>query len=204
MQDPARMAAWRLRRWAGPTAALGGVLWAAQAVIVASLPEGCVATDCDLPGRSMRDSSAAAPLSIVAAGLIALGVVDLVGRARHVGRFGMLGRFGVRAIAAGAALLVTGGLVQALFFGGDFPYMPLLVIPAGLALVIGFLLLGVAVRRARVLPRWAGTLLIVGTLAMLGFNDQDGRALLAVPFGVAWVATGYALWSGRGGQPVER
>lgn len=30
---------------------------------------------------------------------------------------------------------------------------------------------------------------------MLGFNDQDAQALMAIPFGIAWMAGGYALWS---------
>ncbi|MCA1848221.1 MAG: hypothetical protein LC704_04390, partial [Actinobacteria bacterium] len=58
--------------------------------------------------------------------------------------------------------------------------------------------LGLAVLQAKVLPRWAAVLLIVGTLAMLGFNDQNARALMAIPNGIAWVAVGYVLWSGRG------
>jgi hypothetical protein len=32
---------------------------------------------------------------------------------------------------------------------------------------------------------------------MLGFNDQNARALMAIPNGIAWVAVGYVLWSGR-------
>jgi uncharacterized membrane protein YgdD (TMEM256/DUF423 family) len=56
------------------------------------------------------------------------------------------------------------------------------------------LLLGVAVVGA-------GALLFVGALAMLGFNDQNWQALVAVPFGVAWVVAGYALWSS---EPAQR
>jgi hypothetical protein len=36
---------------------------------------------------------------------------------------------------------------------------------------------------------------------MLGFNDQDARALLAVPFGLAWIAVGCALWAERSERP---
>ena len=75
--------------------------------------------------------------------------------------------------------------------------MPLFVLPGVLALVAGFLLLGVAVLRAGVVPRWAGGLLVVGALALLGFNDQNAQALLAIPFGLAWMAIGAALWSGQ-------
>lgn len=71
---------------------------------------------------------------------------------------------------------------------------------AVLALILGFVLLGIAILVAGVLPRWAALLLIVGALAMLGFNEQTALALMAVPLGVAWVAVGYVLWSGAGAQ----
>ena len=61
------------------------------------------------------------------------------------------------------------------------------------------MLLSVAVLRARVLPRWAAILLMVGSLAMLGFNDQNWQALMAIPYGLAWMAVGYVLWSDREG-----
>ena len=123
-------------------------------------------------------------------------------RARGAGRLGPAGRAGLAVGLAGGALLLAGGGAQALLFGGDLPSMPLFVLPGVLALVAGFLLLGVAILRAGVLPRWAGVLLALGALSLLGFNDQNGQALLAIPFGLAWVATGYALWSGPGEQPV--
>jgi hypothetical protein len=74
--------------------------------------------------------------------------------------------------------------------------VPYFVIPGVLALVVGFVLLGIAVLLAGVLPRWTAVLLVVGSLAMLGFNDQNAQALLAIPNGIAWVAVGYVLWSG--------
>jgi hypothetical protein len=39
---------------------------------------------------------------------------------------------------------------------------------------------------------------------MLGFNDQNAQALLAIPNGIAWVAVGYVLWSGKGETVRER
>ncbi|MDQ3910704.1 MAG: hypothetical protein M3305_02750 [Actinomycetota bacterium] len=63
-----------------------------------------------------------------------------------------------------------------------------------LALIVGFVLLGVAV-----LPRWTAVLLIVGSLAMLGFNDQNWQALMALPNGLAWIGVGYTFWSEREG-----
>ena len=188
-----------LIRWGGPAAIMGGALWIAGAVITALKPEGCIGDECYLPGRSMREGSALdAGLSIAGVLLIALGAAAVVSRARASGRLGAWGSVGLIVGLAGVAVLLIAALVQALFYGGDFPYMPLFVLPGGLALVLGFLLLGIAVLRARVLARWAGVLLVIGALAMLGFNDQNAQALLAIPFGIAWVAIGFALRSERG------
>ena len=193
------MSAARLIHWSGPAAMLGGALWTAGAIITALKPEGCIGAECDLPGRSMREGGAVDAIVFIAGVLlIALGAAAVVVRARGAGRLGTLGRVGLLVGIAGAALLLIAGLVQAIFFGGDFPYMPLFVLPGGLALVVGFLLLGIAILRARVLPRWAGALLVIGALAMLGFNDQNARALLAIPFGIAWIAIGHALGSVEG------
>jgi hypothetical protein len=139
-----------------------------------------------------------ATLLLLAMLLLVVGVVGLVIRAREANRFGRLGKIGMAASAAGVAALIISSLVQAIFFAGDFPLMPYVFVPGGLALVVGLLLLGLAILRAGVLPRWVVALLIVGTLVMLGFNDQNARVLLAIPFGMAWVAMGYTVWSETG------
>jgi hypothetical protein len=71
--------------------------------------------------------------------------------------------------------------------------MPGFVIPAGAAITIGVILLGITILRSRVLPAWASWLLIIGALATLGQNDEDIRVLLLIPFGVAWLGIGYVL-----------
>ena len=190
----------RLVRWGGVAAMLGGALWAAWAILVARKPEGCVGSACDLPGRSVRGYGDLIPVLATAVLLLAAGVAGVVVRAQAAGRFGQLGRWGLTVGAAGAALLVTGLVVQGLFYEGDFPHMPAFVVPGVLALAVGFLLFAVAV--LRVMPRWAGALLVVGAVALVGVNDQDARILLAVPFGVAWMAVGYALWTGKGQPPA--
>ena len=109
--------------------------------------------------------------------------------------------------AVGAAVLVIATLIQAIFFVGTSPLMPQFVIPGLLAMVVGFLLVGIAILRSEVLPRWVAVLIIVGALAMLGANEQTARVLLMIPLGVAWVAVGYVLWAGVGaptGQPSTR
>jgi hypothetical protein len=172
-----------------------------SALLIASMPRGCIGDEC--ASRPMRDTGVAGALLMLALLLVVVGAAALVIRARHAGRLGRLGKTGVVLGAVGAALPVIGSLIQGVLYDGDYPLMPYFVIPGVLALVVGFVLLGVAVLRARVLPRWAAVLLIVGTLAMLGFNDQNAQALMAVPFGIAWVAVGYVLWSGKG-EPIQQ
>jgi hypothetical protein len=173
---------------------LGGVLWIVGAVIVALQPEGCVASDCYLPGRTMRDSNVAAPIFIAAVGLMAAGIGGAVQHARGPGRLGRMGQIGVGLGVGGVALLAGALLVQALAFGGDFPYMPTLVLPGILAVSIGFVLVAIDLVRARVFPRWAGGILAIGALALLISNEQNQRVLFMIPFGLAWIAMGYALW----------
>lgn len=185
---------------------LGGALWVIGTLIHASKPRGCVAQECAF--RPMRESGVLdGTLMLLSLLLCAAGAVGLVVLARRLGRFGRTGRAGFIVGAVGAALLVASGMIQALFFGGDFPLMPYFVVPGVLALVVGLVLLGIAILAAGVLPRWAAMLLIVGALAMLGFNEQTVMALMAIPLGVAWVAVGHALWSGVGGptgRPAAR
>jgi hypothetical protein len=139
------------------------------------------------------------PLLAVAFLLIAADVAGLVVHARAGGRFGMLGQWGLCLGMGGGAILAVALTIQALFYDGDFPYMPTVVVPAGLAMVLGFLLFAITILRE--LPRWAGAFLIVGTLVLLGVNDQDERILLAIPFGLAWMSIGYVLWSGTADLP---
>jgi hypothetical protein len=180
---------------------LGGALWAAWAVMVARKPEGCVGSACDLPGRSARGYGDLLPVLAAAVLLIAAGGAGLVLCARAAGRFGRLGRWGLGIGVAGAAILAAAVLVQEIAYGGDFPHMPLAVIPAVLTLSVGFLLFAVSV--LRVVPRWASAGLIFGALALIGVNDQNERILLAVPFGMGWMGIGYALWAGRGERPAS-
>jgi hypothetical protein len=68
--------------------------------------------------------------------------------------------------------------------------------------ILGGLLFGIATFRARILPRWAGALLAISTvvapLAVLLPNAAQPK--MAVPFGVALVGLGLALWSERRAQ----
>lgn len=187
----------RLMPWAGAAGMLGGVLWSTSTVVHALRPVGCVAEEC--ARRPMRESSAVeGVLTLAALLMFAVAAAALVVLVRRAGRFGPLGKAGTALALGGVAVLVVSGLVQAVMFEGDFPLMPYLVIPGVAALVIGFVLLAVTVLRSGVLPRWAAVSLLVGALAMLGFNEQTAAAWLAIPFGLAWIAVGYALWTHEG------
>jgi hypothetical protein len=186
-----------LIRWGGLAAMLGGTLWVIATLIHAAKPRGCIAEECAF--RPMRETGAlGGVLTLLSVLLLVVGAVGLVILVRSGGRFGSVGKAGVLIGAVGAALMVIATLIQAIFFGGDFPLMPYFVVPGLLALVVGFLLVGIAILRSGVLPRWVAVLVIVGALAMLGANEQTARVLLMVPFGVASVAVGYVLWSGAG------
>jgi hypothetical protein len=125
----------------------------------------------------------------------------------HRSGFGIIGRIGLLLSAVGGVLIASGIAIQALFFNGDFPLMPFFVIPSLLALIMGFLLLGSALLRARMVPLWAGVLLLLSVLVLLGFNDQDVRVLLAVPLGLSWIVVGACLWAtqdeSQGGHVAE-
>ena len=192
-----------LIRWGGLAAMVGGALWVIGTLIHASKPRGCIVQECAF--RPMRETGVLdGILMLVSFLLFVAGAAGLVILAWSAGRFGRMGNTGAAIGAVGAALLVVASLVQAFFFRGDFPLMPYFVIPGVLALIAGVLLLGVAVLRAGVLPRWVAVLIIVGALLMIGTNEQTARVLLTIPFGVSWVAVGYALWSGGKGAPARQ
>jgi hypothetical protein len=90
-------------------------------------------------------------------------------------------------IPAGAASEVSLGLLSTMFT------------LAGVLYLLGGVLLGSATFRAGILPRWAGGLLAVGTVAplVLAVLPHEFVRLAAVPMGIALVWLGYALWSER-------
>jgi hypothetical protein len=185
----------RLLHRGGLAIILAGVLWMAFALALSSQPEGCVGAGCDLPGRTYRTWGPLAPGLFIAAALLLIGgMVALAWYAWNRPGFGMLGRIGLMLSTVGGALIASGTAIQALFFNGDFQLMPFFVIPGWLALIMGFLLLGSALLLARMVPRWAGVLLLLSALVLLGYNDQDVRVLLAVPLGLSWVVVGACLW----------
>ena len=188
----------RVIRWSGLAAGLGGVLWISSALITASRPRGCIGDECEF--RTMRETGALdGILFLLALLLFAVGTAALVARLRNAGSLGRSGRAGLIFIAAGAASGATGLVLNV----WDSSLVPAFIIPGLLAVIVGFVLLAIAVLRSGALPRGASALLVAGALAMLGFNDQNWQALMAIPFGIGWMAVGFALWS-HPGESVQR
>ena len=63
--------------------------------------------------------------------------------------------------------------------------------------LLGGLLFGIALFRARVVARWAAVLLAVGSVItiLVPVLPHAFERLLALPMGVALAALGYSLWS---------
>ena len=172
-----------LVRWGAIGLMLGGVTWV---VLGLSAILGYLQA---IPGRED------VVLFVVALLFTAAGLVGV--HAFQKDAYGLLGQAGfyiaLAAIAArilGAVLFLAGSSIHE---GFPFPV-------ATIAMVVGFVLYGVATVRARVLPGWYGLALIVSMPVSLFAPTYYGTVL----FGLFLVVLGYALWLRRGaatGQP---
>ena len=172
-------------RLAGLAAMLGGALATGTFAVLAARPEG-------VPGGPYRETGGVGPFLIAALSCIGIGVIGL--RARQGGRGARLGAVGLVLVLAGAGGLVLVGALLATL--GDVPAALLLRAPALLALLAGSSLSALAGLRAGVLPRAASLAVVAASLAFLAFDLETGRLYFALPFGLAWVWVGCALWSG--------
>ena len=185
-----------LIRWGGAAAILSGILWIVPAIVTAFKPRGCIGLECEV--STMRDTSDVTPFLLLALLLSTVGLAGVAIQAWNIERFGRLAKAGVALYGVGVALFVLGTILTAIS-----EVFWVLMLPAGLALIAGLVLTGIAAFKTGVLPRWVAVLLVIGSLAMLGFNDQTAEVLMAIPFGLSWIAVGYALWSDRS-SPVRR
>ncbi len=85
----------------------------------------------------------------------------------------------------------TGGAVV-----GDVGALPLASLVAAVGYLLGGLLFGLVLYRARILARWASLLLAVGSVATLlvPVLPHALDRLIAFPVGVALAGLGYSLW----------
>ncbi|WP_461163637.1 hypothetical protein [Arthrobacter sp. R4-81] len=184
----------QIPRWTGVAAVLGGLLCGLAVFLHSLEPAGCIGLQCET--REMRSATGIVPLiSPVATILILIGIAGLTWVARQISRFKKLADGGVMCAFAGLAVLFLGGLIQAIFFNGDFPWMPFFVIPGLLAVITGFVLIGVFILRSGVLPRWLGIFLLVSSVLLLAANEQTAAVLLAIPFALAVATVGVFMWT---------
>lgn len=183
-----------LLRWSGVAAIVGGLLCSLAAVLHSFEPSGCIGLECDT--RPMRSATAlVSALGAAATLFILIGMAGLIVMARRSGRHRKLANAGLITAAAGFAILALGVLVQAVFFSGDFPWMPFFVIPGVIGVIAGFLLIGIFILRSGLLPRWLGIFLAVSSVLLLAANEQTAAVLLAVPFGLAVATVGFFMWT---------
>lgn len=102
-------------------------------------------------------------------------------------------------LAAEAPRFVDGFL--AIFSGVSTPVdlglLPVLNPVSAVLYVLGGVLFGVAIFRARVLDRWAALLLVAGAVVtpLFGLLPHAVARYAAVPVGLAMIWLGYSLWS---------
>lgn len=175
-------------RWGALGALLAGIAWIALGLIPlvilgqVALYFGGVAT--------VEDYLLEILFSIALAGMLA----GLVGfHARQAPNYGRLGTAGFFAAFVGVFFMLA-STVATILAGSEV--LDWLFVLGFVGTLVGFVLLGTATLRARVLPRWCGILLL---LAVLGIPvhfalGSYGGAILD---GLVWLALGYGLWSER-------
>lgn len=206
------MSAAKAIRWGGLALLLGGVLWGMQKI-------GWTLFIGDLDPRAYPRPAATIlwSMGLIAALFVLLGLPALYARqARQVGSLGLIA-FVV--VFTGMAL-VTSNAYFGVFLQAGLVDLIMLAEGAGLTVqepvaagvgfmtalglyVLGWLLLGLASLRARVLPRWAVALVLIGLLFGFVFM-ATGFSLLALPVTeVGIAALGFALWQDRDEIPAR-
>ena len=161
--------------------------------------------------------------------MAALALVGITGMYLHqVKKMGVLGLLGFMLFAANYLFIVSTSFVAAIVLPaiadtspsyvtnvlvaasghhptGDTGTLYSVILLGGFLYLAGSLIFGIALYRARVLPRWAAVLLAIGGLATAGLSlmPDPWFRLLAVPNGIAMIALGYSLWRTAGAQRTE-
>ena len=178
-----------LIRWGAVGALLAGIAWLALGLIPlvilgqVALYFGGVAT--------AEDYLLEILFSIATLGMLA-GIVGL--HAREAPNYGRLGTAGFFAAFVGVFFLLA-STVATILAGREI--LDWLFILGFVGSLVGFVLLGGATLRARVLPRWYGILLSVAVFGIpvyFALGNYGG----AILYGLVWLGLGYGLWLERG------
>ena len=179
------MAASRVIRGGGLAASAGGALWVVVFAVYASrspLPG---------PGPPHGSFDGLRVLGLLSLLLIALGLLGLDLPSWRGRGYGRLGRVGFDLAGLGILVIVVSGASW-----------PIGMIAAWI-MMVGSLMVGAAALVSGTLPRWGALALVAGSAAFFLFDTAPARAWFALPYGAAWVAVGYLLWS-HGGLAAEQ
>ncbi len=198
-----------LTRWAGLAAAAAGVIFIGVQINHPQLNAISIQTT----DVTVRDT-----FKVLMAALALAGITGMyLNQIRKHGLLGLIGYvvfavgyLGIMCIAFTAAYVLpevasssTGFVNDAIAVNtgrdtvkGDIGALKTVIEVTGFAYLIGGLMFGAALYRARVLPRWASALLAVAGLATaaLAMMPDSIYRLLAFPNGIAMIALGYSLW----------
>ena len=183
-----------LIRWGAVGALLAGIAWLALGLIPlvilgqVALYFGGVAT--------AEDYLLEILFSIATLGMLA-GIVGL--HAREAPNYGRLGTAGFFAAFVGVFFLLA-STVATILAGREV--LDWLFILGFVGSIVGFVLLGGATLRARVLPRWYGILLSVAVFGIpvyFALGNYGG----AILYGLVWLGLGYGLWLERGASAEQ-
>ena len=197
-----------LTRAAGLSAAAAGLIFIAVQINHPPM---------DLASVASTDWVVRNTAKVVMAGLALVGITGMY--LRQVRQAGVLGLVGYLLFGIGYLLMFSVGAVGAFVlpalvdvapsyvndvvvaaFGGtpagDIGAMKAVLAISGVGYMLGGLLFGVALFRARILARWAAALLAVGTAATvsLAVLPESFNRPMAVPVGVALIGLGVSLW----------
>ena len=198
-----------LTRWAGLAAVAAGAIFIGVQINHPDLN----ATSIQTTNVYVRDC-----LKVQMAALALAGITGMY--LNQVRRHGVLGLIGYLVLSAGYLGIMAVTFVAAFVFPevatsnarfvndaiavntgrgtvvGDIGALQPVIQGIGFAYLIGGLLFGIALYRARVLPRWAAALLAVGGVASAALTLMPDAfyRLIAFPNGIAMVVLGYSLW----------
>ena len=197
-----------LTRAAGVSAAVAGALFIAVQINHPPMDVSSVATTEWVVRNSAK---------------VAMGALALVGITgiylRQVRQVGMLGLVGYLLFGAGYLLMFSTEVISAYVLPGlvnvapgyvndiltaaaggtpegDIGAMKAVLAVTGVGYMVGGLVFGIALFRARILARWAAALLAVGTVATasLAVLPESFNRPMAVPVGIALIGLGVSLW----------
>ncbi len=170
-----------LVQWGAPGALLAGAAWIAAAIVA-----HFGIARAGPPYSYLDEVTYGVALAATLVGLAGLNARQASGRG------GRLGAVGLFAALVGAALLVV-GVALADWVGHGSVALEWLLGLGLLGLFVGFVLSGVAILLAGLLPRWCGLLLIV-CLPLVGVLGERGGT---ITLGLVWLALGYILLTHR-------